>query len=76
MMLHILRMKADYHIDYWCPYCDEVVPFGHQNYYEEIWCTKCKRIFSSYWRHHKFPKGIDIKTGELLEQRESKQKEM
>jgi hypothetical protein len=76
LRIHILRRRADVYIDYWCPFCDEVVKFGHQYYYEEIWCTKCSRTFGPYWRHHKFPKGIDMQTGELEESNaETKERE-
>ncbi len=67
--IHILRVKADEYFDLWCPYCDEVGKFGHQHWYEEVWCMKCKRRFSSWWKHHKWPKGFDIKTGELTDER-------
>lgn len=65
MTIHILRRKKDWDIKLWCPYCDEVVGFGYQNYYDDTWCTQCNRIFSRDPRHHKWPKGIDVFTGEL-----------
>lgn len=64
-ILHIHRRTADAYINLWCPYCDEVVPFGIQHYYDDTWCTKCKRVFSPDRRHHSWPKGIDMQTGEL-----------
>jgi hypothetical protein len=67
-IIHILRRKADEYIKLWCPYCDEIVDFGVQYYYGDAWCTKCNRVFSSYWRHCKWPKGLDIKTGELIKE--------
>ncbi len=60
--IHILFTTADKHEYIWCPYCDEVLPFGHQYYYEDWWCTKCHRMFPN---QHQFPKGFNIKTGDL-----------
>ena len=60
--IHILRAKADYYTNLWCPYCDEVVPFGGQHYYNDAWCAVCNRIFPV---EHQWPKGFDIKTGEI-----------
>jgi len=65
-MIHINYRKADRHVKLWCPYCDEVVLFGQQEWYDDVWCTKCKRVFSPDSRHHQWPKGLDIKTGELI----------
>jgi len=62
--IHIFWTIADEYIDYWCPYCDEVVQFGHQDWYEDVWCTKCNRMFP---HHHQWPKGFDIRTGKLKE---------
>jgi len=62
--VHINRITADEYIDYWCPYCDEILPFGHQTWYEDVWCTKCGRMFPY---EHQWPKGFDIHTGELEE---------
>jgi hypothetical protein len=61
ILIHILRKKADEIWDMWCPYCDEVVKFGAQHYYDGIWCMKCKRDFPP----HTFPKGFNRYTGEL-----------
>lgn len=52
-------------LKFWCPYCDEVVSFGYQHYYDETWCLECKRIFSEDPKHHQWPKGLDMQTGEL-----------
>jgi ribosomal protein L37AE/L43A len=61
--MHINRFRADVHENLWCPYCDEVLPFAHQFYYEDWICTKCGRSFPY---HYQWPRGFDIKTG-LLE---------
>ncbi|MFX0212229.1 MAG: hypothetical protein ACFFDT_40020 [Candidatus Hodarchaeota archaeon] len=61
--IHIHYTKADEYWDLWCPYCDEVLPFGHQHWYDDVWCTKCNRFFP---HAHQWPKGFDIKTGKLL----------
>ena len=60
--IHVLWTKADVYRDTWCPYCDEILPFGHQHYYDDWWCTKCHRMFPY---QHQWPKGFDITTGEL-----------
>ena len=60
--IHINRAKTDAFFNLWCPYCDEVVVFGAQFYYDDVWCTKCGRWFP---HHYQWPKGFDIKTGEL-----------
>ena len=61
-LIHISRRKEDEVFDYWCPYCDRIVKFGKQNYYDEIWCMECKADFPP----HTFPKGIDPRTGEII----------
>jgi hypothetical protein len=70
MTSHILRRKADRLIKLWCPYCDKVVNYGSQDYFDDVWCTECKRIFDRDPRFHKWPKGFDIKTGELKQKKE------
>ena len=60
-MLHILWTKADKHLKLWCPYCDKITQFGMQDWYEDVWCLDCGfRVPPDTW-----PKGFDIKTGEL-----------
>ncbi len=66
MKIHITRRIADEYENLWCPYCDEIVKFGMQYYYDEIWCTKCGLDFPP----HQWPKGFDIKTGELSNEME------
>lgn len=46
---------------FWCPYCDEVLPFRTYEWYNDVWCTQCKRGFPP----NTWPKGFDIRTGEL-----------
>ena len=62
MKIHINRPRIDERLKLWCPYCDEVVEFGFQHYYDEVWCLECLRRFPF---EHQWPKGFDIKTGEL-----------
>jgi hypothetical protein len=50
----------------WCPYCDRVVEFQFYEYYEDVMCLACKRSFPP----HTWPKGFDIKTGELKKEKE------
>ena len=67
MLIHILRATADHYVNLWCPYCDMVVAFGRQYYYDDAWCTVCGRIFP---HQHQWPKGIDFRTGNLEEVRD------
>lgn len=41
---------------------DEVLSFGPQSWYEDLWCTKCGRMFP---HQHQWPVGFDITAGEL-----------
>lgn len=45
----------------WCPYCDKVLLFQTYEYYWGVYCHGCGRGFPP----HTWPKGFDIKTGEL-----------
>ena len=60
--IHINRPSVDYELSLWCPYCDKAVLFACYNYYGDCWCTECKRHFPF---KHQWPKGFDITTGEL-----------
>ena len=59
--IHINRRRTDYVLPWWCPYCDEITGFSAQEWYDDVVCTRCHRMFPP----HTFPKGIDILTGEL-----------
>ena len=68
-LIHILRRTADTYLDLWCPYCDRITEFGHQNYYDDLWCTErdCDFEFPrEFW-----PAGLDVETGELIKEKDA-----